>query len=180
MEHFYKVEDDSPAAEAIQQILADRTAMFILVEALVERLGAKSAIWKHSIVGFIFEDGKAPEGWKNKGKVSGQSFYAPEKRKKADRELWKEFGSFSRDAFRDAINTLLTGSGWGVMNGMKIRSCMMEKIGGVRVVGIPTGENDKPGHKENNHTLPDGITPLKTSEYYALKESAEDLEKAVA
>ena len=137
--------------------------------ALAQEVGAKNCVTKHSVVGFIFDDG-APEGWKRKGYVNGKPYFAPERRKKADRTLWDKMRAlkpacsedFSHMIGRDMVFTDEAG---GPHGSTVLRWTTFQIVGGEPLIFVPVHDKDE--------TPPPDAEPLKASDYWLMRERAD-------
>ena len=158
--------------EIIKEFQAEREAASRRIKDLTEEFGAASAIRQRAVIGFVFKDNKHPEGWKRKGRLQGKDYYAPERRKKADKEIWKRMSAATVPGGSE-LHKAFTGFMWGVMTdeagprgGLMLRYVTYEHIGDQTVIFVPVGTKD-----EDKFAPPDA-RPIKMSELWTMKEAA--------
>lgn len=140
-------------------------------KAILAEFGAESAVEQRGIIGLTFKDDKHPEGWKRKGRLNGRAYFAPERRKKADKAIWDRWAKAAMPQ-ASTLHRMLTGDTWGVMTndtarngGVVIRYTTYEMIGDDVILLVPIPGSGDPA-------VPDGARPLKQSEFWAIKEAA--------
>jgi len=132
--------------------------------ALAHELGAQR-IYRSGerIVAFDFKKEDPGRAWRNV-RALGCGKYMPNKTTKAGKEIMKKV-----DAIRIPDHRLfseLMGGGWLIVRGNMWGSVSFETIGDNYVVSVPIGDDED--------FIPKDVTPLKLSEYYAMKEQAEE------
>lgn len=133
-----------------------------VAEALAKEVGGKGAAVGRTMVGVIFE-GNAPDGWTSKGCVSdGTAYYSPLRRTKAGKDICKRMSAI-RVPDASALHSEFTSEGGCLEpNGQGISICWIsaEIAKGKAIISVPGGMD----------FVPSESTPLKMSEYWALKE----------
>lgn len=132
-----------------------------------EKYGAKSGATNGFFIGgLIFENGEAPLGWIEKGRTNdNEPFFLPRRSTKMNREICKDINSVRVPSMAQ-FNGMFCKDG-GVLKegeGFSMRRLYIswEKVKDTILLSVPIG----------SEFTPDGSTPLKMSEYWALKEEA--------
>lgn len=111
-----------------------------------------------NLSGLEFERSEVPLGWTSNSKLPA-NIYRPA-RLKVCMEAYKEFKALkSKPSGLDLANMLGIGA---VFSGMRLSTPGFEKIGDTKVLIL---------HPESK--VPEGVTPIKTSEYWKMKEDEE-------
>lgn len=149
--------------ERARAFIAERETGFALMNETAAKHGGKPVHNGRGIVGLTF-DGSAPDGWIRKGYVSGKAYFMPKRDSAARKAIAKELASVRiNDA--SGFHSLFSKTG-GVMkaagSGVAIHYIVWDWAGDQILLSVPTGSDFQPT----------GSTPLKMSEYWALKEQA--------
>jgi len=136
--------------------------------ALGQELGA-SFVYRRgaSISGFLFDrdPGRAWRPLKDQGK----GLYMPNRATSIGKNIMKKVNAIKIPISSDFANLL--GGGGFILSGNEIGYASFEIIGDAYIVGIPVEDN--PYGDNSDPFIPPDTTPLKLSEYYAMKEAVE-------
>ncbi len=132
--------------------------------ALAKEVGAEGTVSGYSVDGFTFS-GQAPTGWCSGRLRNGTRYYWPPKRKKADRELRSRMFNLRHPVARDFETMLGLKGGFLDVDGdgICIRHITFEHVGHTPIILVPACAPAD--------CVPPDAVPLKSSEYWALKES---------
>jgi len=149
-----------PSLDAVRQWQLERKAVSAQIEAVRERVGAEAAVNRRTLVGFTFA-GDVPAGWARAGEVEGKSYFAPTRRSQAGKALRQEMGAL-RPPGVEAFARLI-GLGPYVGADYVLRYVTFAILVDTTVIRVPA---DTGGSRK---VTPEGGTPLKLSEYLAMK-----------
>lgn len=170
------------AAGKSLEILADfhgkRAAATARLQGLVEEFGAETAVAQGArVIGFAFEGSKPPEGWAHKGQIDGRPYFAPKRRKKADKAIWERMEASGIPDLM-SLHQMFTGSGFGVLTddvgsrgGTVLRYIGLEEVGDETILLVPIGRED-----EDDFVPPDS-TAIPMSKFWAMKEDAAESDR---
>lgn len=129
---------------------------------LAVSLGGLCAVFSHCVGGVIFAD-KAPDGWTMKGRTSkGEKYFMPLRKSKAGKDLASRLTSIRIPEARDLHSQFSSDGGHidGGGMGFAIHYISAEIAKGKAIISVPAGLDFTPPES----------TPLKMSEYWAIKE----------
>lgn len=168
MREYRYFEAAGKSLEVCQQIAAEREKAYEETRALMKELGATNAIGAPRIRGLKFPEGKAPDGWRSYAK-GHRDYLLPSKQRK-DLALLRERITTIHLPGAENLSSRL-GIPWCITNetghngGSVILFVTYETIGDKIILVVPVD------HKGEFGTPPDA-RPIKTSEYWLLKEAA--------
>lgn len=146
----------------VREFFEARRSAHQAAEALAKEVGGKGAAVGWSMAGVIFE-ANAPEGWTCKGTTTdGIKYHMPLRRTKAGKELCKRISAI-RVPDAKALHSQFSADGGHFASsgmGFAIHYISAEIAKGKAIISVPAGMDFTP---------PD-TTPLKMSEYWAIKE----------
>lgn len=156
--------------EAVRSIQADRKAGYKARLDYAKSLGAVGMYGSDSSFGcFYFKDGTAPPGWRKSTRVDRDEekladAYVPDKRLKAGKAIGKQIYGNKTYHIPDGMD-FSSRIGFNVfIREMAMHYASFETVGEVVVLHVPI-DPEKPAF------VPPDAAPLKTSEYWALKEA---------
>lgn len=166
---YYLAEPDGKSMAAIKEWLRLRDEAVVKVEELTKAFGAKPEILRgnETIHGFVF-DNDPGRAWKPIR--DHKNCYAPDKRHKEGKLIAKQI-----DAIRIPHNRVLAeliGGGFLVVCGNFWGSISFQTSGDNYILSVPIPD------KTENEFIPPDARLLKMSEYHAMKEAAEEAQKA--
>jgi hypothetical protein len=179
MKYLYYVIESGPALTAIDEMNEEHKTLTKERKRVVEKYGAKGCVVGNSgCSGLIFED-EPPANW-TKSKESRRTCYLPGKRVEGWQEKRDEIKAL-RIVDSRTLQEKLTGRDDPFRFMCNSHSYFMayEKIGDLKILTVPdvkaTKDESQSGGIFNNEPweAPEGCRPIKTSEYYRIKEEHE-------
>lgn len=131
---------------------------------LAKSLGGEGAVFGSHVGGVIFA-GKAPDGWTWKGRTTdGSKYYMPLRKNKAGKDLANRLTSIRIPEGRELHSLFSSDGGHLDTSGMgfAIHYISAEIAKGKAIISVPAGMDFTPPES----------TPLKMSEYWAIKEGS--------
>jgi hypothetical protein len=165
--HYFKVIGGA-VMDALNKWKAEYTVKRDARNAAMEEFGADKYFGNSAgLQGLVFTPGKEPEGWE---KVRGHyDVYKPTGKTKAGRELRRRLARLDvPDAlqFQRYVLGEKTDNPFRFMDGLSMYYMVFETIGEVTILKVP-----KTPQKDQWTPPDDQCIPLKTSEYWQIKES---------
>jgi len=165
---YFTVEAGSEMAIKIQEFWDTRQKQLEARVDFAKELGATSWIaTARGILGFQFEGGKHPKDWIKAEK--DDRHFRPAKRSKEGkairRRMEKDYPVHGAHHFTYSV---MDADGL-IMEGLSIRYAYPQRLCDQDIVGIPSSAG-------NQIAIPDSLTEMKMSEYYALKEKHDTAE----
>lgn len=158
---YYLAHGDSEAK--VRDFFTKRQAAIIAANDMAKEVGGNGTVGAYRISGIVFKDG-APEGWTEKGtSTDGQRYYMPLRRSKAGKALCQRLAQIRIPAASDLHSEFSPDGGHmsTVGLGITINYISAEIVKGKSIITVPDGID----------FVPPESTPLKMSEYWALKEA---------
>lgn len=162
---------EGKSREIVEAFWQQRSEVAARQKMLTDEVGALNAVTQGGVIGFVFENDEHPDGWKKVGAISGKNYFAPTKRTDAGKAIRTRMAELRMPGASD-FHGMFPGVGFGIMDGRQgiIRWMTYDIINDDTVVIlVPRPSNPS----EELYTPPDA-KPLKMSEYWALKEVAEE------
>lgn len=160
---YYLAHGESEAK--VRGFFARRAAAMNAANDLAKSLGGDGAVGSRRVVGILFKSG-APDGWTVKGRTNkGESFCMPLRKSKAGKELAARISALCIPDGSDLHTEFSRDGGHMSSEGLSItiNYISAEIRGGKVIVSVPHGMD----------FVPPDSAPLKTSEYWAIKELAD-------
>ena len=146
----------------VREFFAKRGEAFTQANAIAKEVGGDRPAVGHRISGITFK--AVPHGWTEKGRTGdGIPYYLPLRKSKAGKELASRIEAVRIPGAVD-LHSEFTRDGGHLSSeglGITINYISAQIIGGKAVITVPNGMD----------FVPPDCTPLKTSEYWALKEA---------
>lgn len=156
--------------DAISRFIELRTEQLAARKAIEKEFGARGTYGNdRGLVGLVFD--KAPEGWRA---IKGEPTAYRPPLGNAGKEIKNRMGKLPFAGARE-FQAMVLGEDdmFRFMSGLSIHYMTFECVGEIRVLKVP--KSDKPAVEQaaEQWQPPDGhCIPLKTSEYWAIKEAA--------
>jgi hypothetical protein len=170
---YYLVKPDGKSMKAIKEWQRLSHEASEKANAITKELGAKPEILRNSenILGLIFDHdpGRIWKPVKQYGE-KGKNCYYPDKRIKEGRALAKRLNAIRLPGTHTFAN-LIGGGFFIVTDSRHWASISFHSIGENYIISVPIAE------KKEDAFIPPDTTLLKLSEYYAMKEAAEEIKE---
>lgn len=161
-------EAHGPEEQIVREFFESRVAAFRACREVAEKHGGEAVTHGHRMAGIAFS-GEAPAGWKRAGSTGdGKAYHLPVKRSKAGKAIAKEIDAIRIPEACNLHSKLAPRDGGvfsegGPHGGYIIRYITAEIVAGKTIIHVPEGMDFTPAHS----------TPLKQSEYWQVKETAD-------
>lgn len=152
--------------QIVRDFFARRAAAFDAANALANEVGGMAGAVSYRMVGVVF-DGDPPAGWTKRGEASGgKPYYAPLRKSKAGKEIHRRMADVYPPRAGDLHHEFVQDGGVLEQDGANVMISYIsaEIVGESAILTVPASMDFSP---------PDAL-PLKTSEYWALKERVSD------
>lgn len=146
----------------VRDFFERRTTAIREANDLAKSVGGTCAVFSSYVSGVMF-DGNAPEGWTHKGYTTdGGKYWMPLRKSKAGKELAKRLTAIRIPGAMDLHGALSSEGGYlaGSGTGFALHWISAEIAKGKAIISVPAGMDFTPPES----------TPLKMSEYWAIKE----------
>ena len=147
----------------VREFFTKRQAAIIAANDMAKEVGGTGTVGAYRVSGILFKDGP-PEGWTQKGtSTDGQRYYMPLRRSKAGKALCQRIAAIRIPAASDLHSEFSTDGGHMASAGLgiTINYISAEMVRGKAIISVPNGMD----------FVPPDSTPLKMSEYWAIKEA---------
>lgn len=148
----------------VRDFFERRAAAIRTGNELAVSVGATCAVFGSRLAGVLFE-GKAPDGWTEKGRTNkGERYFMPLRKSKAGKELSQRLSAV-RITDGVELHSIFTNEGAHLIDtiggSFSIQYISAEITKGKAIISVPEGMD----------FVPPDATPLKMSEYWAIKEA---------